>query len=167
MVHVGAVLHCASGDDWGSRYMYPDSCGPSTKFYTSSTEQKPPEHPHCIHYNKTSREAWLHCVSAPSARLPQEIMGGRGLGATEHTRGRAAVILCNAPLGMSPQYTGNEISYTQKGKFRSWQVKQELEIELWNVTNFYTMAQGSSHVVAYSSKNAWQSSKIIMRLVIM
>ncbi len=43
--------------------MYPDSCGPHNKFHTSSTEQKPPTHPHCMHYNTTSREDWLHCVS--------------------------------------------------------------------------------------------------------
>ncbi len=38
MVHVAAVLHCASGDDWGSRKMYPDSCGPPNKFHTNSTD---------------------------------------------------------------------------------------------------------------------------------
>ncbi len=41
-VCIVAVLHCASCDDWGSRWVYPDSCRPPNKFHTSSTEQKFP-----------------------------------------------------------------------------------------------------------------------------
>ena len=77
--------------------MYPDSCGPPNKFHTSSTEQKPLVHLHCIHNNTTSQEAWLYC-----APLPQKKKRGRGLGATEHTtctRRRPAMILSNAPMG--------------------------------------------------------------------
>ncbi len=75
----------------------PDSCGPPNKFHTSSTEQKPLVHLHCIHNNTTSQEAWLYC-----APLPQKKKRGRGLGATEHTtctRRRPAMILSNAPMG--------------------------------------------------------------------
>ncbi len=85
--------------------MHPDSCGPPNKYHTSSTEQKPPAHPHCIHYNITSREAWLHCVSTPSSLLPQKKIGGHGLGVTGAHKGMACRILSNAPLGNeSPAY---------------------------------------------------------------
>ena len=83
MVHFIAVLYCASGDDWGSRWMYPDPCGLPTKFHTSSTEQNPPTHLHCIHYN-TSQEVWLHCVSTCHATTRKKV-GGHGLVAAEHT----------------------------------------------------------------------------------
>ncbi len=51
--------------------------------FTGFTEQKHPSHQHYIRYNTlSSRDAWLHCVSAPSAPLTQEKIDGRGLGAT-------------------------------------------------------------------------------------
>ena len=51
--------------------------------YSTQAAEKPPGHLHCTHSNTTSREAWLHCVSAPSAPLyHMKKNGGRGLGPT-------------------------------------------------------------------------------------
>ncbi len=79
------LLHCVSSDDWGFVGKHIDVliC---VSHLIDSTQAA----------HNTSLEAWLHCVLAPSALLPQEILVGGGHGlmwATEHTRGRPAVIL--------------------------------------------------------------------------
>ena len=52
----------------------------------------------------------------------------RGLGATEHTRGRPAVILCNAPMGNeSPIHRQCDQLHPEREN-EVWQVKQELEL---------------------------------------
>ncbi len=56
-------------------------------------------------------------------------MGGRGLGATEHTRGRPAVILCNAPMGHRSPIHRQCDQLHPEGENEVWQVKQEREPE--------------------------------------
>ncbi len=80
---------------------------------------------------QVGRLGFTVCRLAPSAPLPwpQEIMGGRGLGAMEHTRGRPAAILCNAPMGNeSPIHRQCDQLHTE-GENEVWQVKQEPEPE--------------------------------------
>ena len=111
--------------------MYPDSCGPPDKFNTSSTEQKPPAHLHCIHhvhYNTTSQEAWLVCQPL-QPRYHRKKIGGRGLGAMEHTRGCPAVLLSNVPMGNESPIHRHCYQLHPKWESECWQVKQEPEPE--------------------------------------
>ena len=97
MEHVVAVLHCVSGDDWGSRYMYPDSCGLPDKFHTNSTYR-----------TETSRTSTLHTQQHKSGSLTSQqeknnyVAVGWGLWGTQ--RGRPAVYSLMPQWGMSPQY---------------------------------------------------------------
>ncbi len=81
--------------------MYPDSCGPANKFqhkqHRTETSRAPTQH--TLQHNKSGGLASL-CVNRPlqPRYLRRKIRGG-GLGATGHTRGRPAKILCNALLG--------------------------------------------------------------------
>ncbi len=76
---------------------------------------------------QVGRLGFTVCRSAPSAPLPQEIMDGRGLGATEHTRGRPAVILSNAPMGNESPIHRQCDQLHPEGENEVWQVKQEPE----------------------------------------
>ena len=76
-----------------------------------------------------SKHTLVNSTGAPTNSSSQEIMGGRGLGATEHTRGRPAVILCNAPMGNeSPIHRQCDQLHPEREN-EVWQVKQELELE--------------------------------------
>ena len=52
-------------------------------------------------------------------------MGGRGLGATEHTRGRPAVILRDAPLGNESPIHRQFDQLHPKREMESWRAKQD------------------------------------------
>ncbi len=83
--------------------MFPDSCGLPNKFHTSSREKKPLAHLHSIHYNTTSRGAWLHCVSSPSGAH----------------MGTACQNTLSCPTGeWVPNTYSQCASYTGKGKLR-------------------------------------------------